>query len=417
MNLYRILRKRAQTRKPIRVGVIGAGKFGSMFLAQAHLMEGIQVVGVADIDVQRASNALRKTGWPRSSPKVARKSEEISDAAAKGQVALTDNNAALIEAELDVIIECTGVPEAAVINALLAIEAGCHVVMVTVEADVLLGPLLYQRAKQAGVVYSLAYGDQPALICELVDWARTCGFEVVAAGKGTKYLPFYRYSTPETVFEQYGFSPQQVKEGDYNARMYNSFLDGTKSAIEMAAIANATGLIPQVKGLGFHPIGVGELAQHLKPKSDGGLLSRSGTVEVVSSIKRNGEAVENDLRWGVYVTFRTNNEYVKQCFAEYGLYTDRSGWYASLHRTHHLIGLELGVSVASAALRHEPTGSSKEFVGDVPAVAKRNLVPGDVLDGEGGYTVYGNIVEAPQADDLQLRPTSHHRWRTFADDR
>ena len=332
MNLYRMLRERADAGKPVRVGLIGSGKFGSMFLAQARHTEGIQMVGVADIDLQRARDALRCTGWPQRSAKIARKSEEINDAAAQGRVGLTENSRALIGAELDVIVECTGIPEAGAAHALWAIEAGHHVVMVTVEADVLVGPLLRQRARRAGVVYSLAYGDQSALVCELIDWALTCGFELVAAGKGTKYLPEYHYSTPETVFGHYGFSRQQVKEGVYNARMYNSFLDGTKSAIEMAAIANATGLVPQAKGLGFHPVGVDALAQALKPKSDGGLLSHSGTVEVVSSLKRDGEPVANDLRWGVYVTFRADNEYVKQCFGEYGLRTDRSGWYASLHR-------------------------------------------------------------------------------------
>ena len=338
------------------------------------------------------------------SAKTVRKSEEINDAAAQGRVGLTENSRALIGAELDVIVECTGIPEVGAAHALWAIEAGHHVVMVTVEADVLVGPLLRQRARRAGVVYSLAYGDQPALVCELIDWALTCGFELVAAGKGTKYLPAYHYSTPETVFGHYGFSRQQVKEGVYNARMYNSFLDGTKSAIEMAAIANATGLVPQAKGLGFHPVGVDALAQALKPKSDGGLLSHSGTVEVVSSLKRDGEPVANDLRWGVYVTFRAGNEYVKQCFGEYGLRTDRSGWYASLHRTYHLIGLELGISIASVALRHEPTGSPKGLFADTPAVAKRNLVPGDVLDGEGGYTVFAKLMPARESLTLQTLP-------------
>ena len=404
MNLCRMLRERADAGKPIRVGLIGAGKFGSMFLAQACLTEGIQMVGVAELDLQRARNAFRRTGWPEGSAKTARKSQEINDAAAQGRVGLTEDSGALIGAELDVIVECTGVPEVGAAHALRSIEAGRHVVMVTVEADVLIGPLLHQRAKHAGVVYSLAYGDQPALVCELVDWALTCGFEVVAAGKGTKYLPEYHYSTPETVFGHYGFSQQQVKEGVYNATMFNSFLDGTKSAIEMAAIANATGLVPQASGLGFHPVGVDGLAQALKPESDGGLLSHSGTVEVVSSLKRDGEPVANDLRWGVYVTFRAGNEYVKECFSEYGLRTDRSGWYASLHRTHHLIGLELGISVASAALRHEPTGSPRGFVADTAAVAKRNLVPGDVLDGEGGYTVFAKLMPARESLTLRTLP-------------
>ena len=126
-------------------------------------------------------------------------------------------------------------------------------------SDALAGPLLVQRAREAGIVYSLAYGDQPALICEMVDWARAAGFEVIAAGKGTKYLPVYHEATPQTVWGHYGFTPEQVAAGDFNAQMFNSFLDGTKSAIEMAAVANATGLTPAPGGLAFPPCGVDDL--------------------------------------------------------------------------------------------------------------------------------------------------------------
>nr|WP_210435454.1 hypothetical protein [Saccharopolyspora sp. ASAGF58] len=145
-------------------------------------------------------------------------------------------------------------------HAVRAINAGRHVVMVNVEADCMVGPLLAERARKSGVVYSMAYGDQPALICELVDWARTVGFEVVAAGKGTKYLPEYHASTPDTVWDHYGFTPEQLDRGDFNPKMFNSFLDGTKSAIEMAAVANGTGLVPQDEGLFFPPCGVDDLA-------------------------------------------------------------------------------------------------------------------------------------------------------------
>ena len=220
------------------------------------------------------------------------------------------------------VVESTGSPGAATEHALWAIESGRHLVLVTVEADVLVGPLLSKRARQAGVVYSMAYGDQPALICELVDWARTCGFEVAAAGKGTKYLERYPYSTPDTVFQDYGFTAEQVRTGGFNAKMYNSFLDGTKSAIEMAAVANGTGLKPQRGGLRFPPVSIDRLADVLKPKSDGGILTHSGTVEVVASTNRDGSSLGQDLRWGVYVTFKAPSDYVRSCFGQYGLLQD-----------------------------------------------------------------------------------------------
>jgi predicted homoserine dehydrogenase-like protein len=271
--------------------------------------------------------------------------------------------------------------------------------MVNVEADALAGPLLARKAEEAGIVYSLAYGDQPALICEMVDWARACGFTVVAAGKGTKYLPAYHVSTPDTVWNHYGFTEQQLATGDFNAKMFNSFLDGTKSAIEMAAVANAVGLTPPSAGLAFPPCGADDLPRILKPRAAGGVLEEAGQVEVVSSLERDGRPVYRDLRWGVYVTLTTDNRYSARCFREYGVVTDDSGRYTALYRPAHLIGLELGISVASVALRREPTGAARDFRGDVAATAKRDLVPGDLLDGEGGFTVYGTLL--PARDSLR----------------
>lgn len=401
MNLYKALSRRADSQGPVRIGLIGAGKFGSMFLAQARRTRGFQVVGIADLTIERARDALVQTGWPEPQIKVAQSTGQINEAAAGGRIAITEDAESLIAADLDVVVECTGAVQAGTRHALAAIEAGRHVVMVTVEADALVGPVLRRRADRAGVVYSLAYGDQPALVCEMVDWARTCGFEVVAAGKGTKYLPQYHYATPETVFEHYGFSAEQIARGDLNAKMFNSFLDGTKSAIEMAAISNATGLIPQQEGLRFPPAGIDDLAEVLKPKSDGGCLTRSGTVEVVSCLNRDGSPVPRDLRWGVYVTVKASTDYVRQCFEQYGLLTDSSGWYAALYRPSHLVGLELGVSIASVVLHQEPTGAPNALVADVVACAKRDLSVGETLDGEGGQCIYGRLLSA--RDSLQRR--------------
>ncbi len=397
MNLHALLRERAIEGRPIRVGVIGAGKFGSMFLAQARATPGIHVMGVADLSVERARGALRETGWDEEQTSAG----SFAQALGSGTTHITDDAEALIAADgMDVVIEATGAPLVGVRHALLCSDHGRHVVMVNVEADALVGPLLARRAEQAGTVYSLAYGDQPAIICEMVDWARTAGFEVVCAGKGTKYLPEYHASTPETVWEHYGFTPEQAEDAGLNATMFNSFLDGTKSATEMAAVANATGLIPSPEGLGFPPAGAEDLAQVCRPRQAGGSLHHPGTVEVVSSLERDGSPVERDLRWGVFVTFRAATEYVARCFSEYGLTTDESGEYAAMYRPFHLIGLELGVSVAAAALQGHPTGAPKQFTADVAAVAKRDLTAGERLDGEGGYTVYGRLL--PARDSLSL---------------
>jgi predicted homoserine dehydrogenase-like protein len=238
----------------------------------------------------------------------------------------------------------------------------------------------------------------------MVDWARTCGFAVVAAGKGTKYLPAYHASTPDTVWDHYGLTPQAAAAAGMNPQMFNSFLDGTKSAIEMAAIANACGLGAPHDGLAFPPCGADDLQHVLRPTADGGVLAGRGVVEVVSSLGRDGSRVERDLRWGVYVVFEAPNDYAAACFAQYGLPTDQTGRFAALYRPYHLIGLELNVSIVNAVLRGEATGSSRDWRGDVVAVAKRDLKAGERLDGEGGFTVWGKLVPAARSAAMAALP-------------
>src|SRR6266850_3036117 len=383
MNLHHLLQQRAAAGRPVKVGLIGAGKFGSMFLNQVPTMSGLEVSVIADLDPQRARAACQKIGW--DARRVAR-----TRFVASGAELCADPG-------IEIVVEATGSPAAGIAHARAAIAAGRHIVMVNVEADVLAGPLLAEEARCRGVVYSLAYGDQPALTCELVDWARACGFAVAAAGKGTKYLPAYHRVTPEDVWGHYGLTPEEARAGGMNPQMFNSFLDGTKSAIEMAAIANATGLAVPADGLGFPPCGVDDLPHVLRGREAGGALEHDGMVEVVPCMERDGRPVFRDLRWGVYVTLKAPNEYARTCFKEYGLKTDASGWYAAMYKPYHLIGLELGISVLSAALRGEPTGQASGWRGDVVAVAKRALQAGETLDGEGGYTVWGKLVPAERS--------------------
>ncbi len=399
MNLMSKLAARVQAGRPVRVGLIGAGKFGSMFLSQVPSIPGLEVAVIADLDPERAREACRRVGW---------------DTARIARTWYADRGADACTADdVEVVIEATGAPSAGIVHALAAIEAGKSIVMVNVEADVLAGPLLAARAHARGVVYSMAYGDQPALVAEMVDWARAAGFAVMAAGKGTKYLPKFHQVTPDEVWPHYGLTPEQAAAAGMNPQMFNSFLDGTKSAIEMAAIANACGLEVPEDGLGFPPCGVDDLAQVLRPRTVGGCLEGKNMVEVVSSLERDGRPVSRDLRWGVYVVLEAPNDYAAACFRQYGLRTDDSGRYAAMYKPFHLIGLELSISVLNAALRGEPTGSSQSWRGDAVATAKRALKVGEMLDGEGGYTVWGKLIPAERSRALDALPIglAHVRLR------
>lgn len=391
MNLYSLLKERDAEDNPVRVALIGAGKFSTMFLAQARQMPGIHVLGIADIDIDRARHACLNTDW--RSEKI--DAPSLEQAYNDRHTFITDDAEALIEDEnVDVVIEATGDPAMGINHCLAAIDNQHHIIMVNVEADVVAGPLLAKKAQDAGLVYSLAWGDQPAIICEHVDWARACGFDVVCAGKGTRYHPDFHNSTPDSVWENYGWTQEVAERSGANPKMFNSFIDGTKSAIEMTAVCNATGLTPQPEGLNFPPASATDLAEICKPLSAGGKISHAGTTEVVSSLFRDMSPVPNHIQMGTYVVIEADNDYVRHCFEEYWMLPDRSHNYAAMFRPTHLIGLELGVSIASIAVRDEPTGYPKYFNSDVIATAKKELKAGEILDGEGGFTVWGKQLPA-----------------------
>ena len=391
MNLYSKLQQRAAQQQPIRVGLIGAGKFGSMYLAQAPRMPGVHLVAIADLSPDAARANLARVGWSADRAQASSAEQALRE----GSTWITDDWRALVQMpQLDIVVECTGNPIAAVEHILAAFEHGKHVVNVTVEADAFCGPLLARKAAQAGVVYSMAYGDQPAMICDLVDWARTCGFPVVAAGRGHKWLPHFAESTPETVWGYYGLTPEQAARGGLNPKMFNSFLDGSKPSIESTAVSNATGLAVPSNGLLYPPASVEDIPYVTRPRSEGGVLEQKGMVEVISSLETDGRQIPYDIRMGVWVTVEAETDYIKNCFEEYNAHTDPSGRYFTLYKRWHLIGLEVGMSVASVALRGEPTGVAQAWNADVVATAKRDLQPGDMLDGEGGYTVWGKLLPA-----------------------
>jgi predicted homoserine dehydrogenase-like protein len=387
--------------RPIRIGLIGAGKFGTMFLTQVRRTAGMHLVSLADLDVPRARSQLVSAGWDVAQFAAA----SLNDALKHRSTFVTDGADALIACpDIDVIVEATGDPKTGIGFALDAIAHGKHIVMVNVEADALAGPLLARKARAAGVIYSLAWGDQPALICEQVDWARACGFKVISAGKGTRYHPTYHRSNPDTVWEILDKYLKIDDRKSINPKMFNSFIDGTKSGIEMTAVCNATGLKPQTQGLGFPPASRFELADICKPKSEGGTLEMSGVTEVVSSVDRAEHDIPHHLAMGTFVVFEGESDYARRCFREYHLMPDTSGRYAALYRPTHMIGLELGISIASVALRGESTGAPVCFNSDVVATAKRDLKAGEMLDGEGGYCVWGKQAPAQASLDAGYLP-------------
>ena len=394
MSLHAKLQQRAAEGRPVRVGLIGAGKFGSMYLAQVPRTPGVHLVGIADLSPDAARANLARVGWAAERTQAPSLDAALRD----GHTHIGDDWRALVHhPAIDVIVECTGAPVAAVDHCLEAFAQHKHVVNVTVEADAFCGPLLARKAAEAGVVYSLAFGDQPALICDLVDWARTCGFPVVAAGRGHKWLPHFCESTPDTVWGHYGLTPEQAARGGLNPKMFNSFLDGSKPSIESTAVANATGLGVPSNGLLYPPASVADIPFVTRPRSEGGVLERKGMVEVISSLEADGRPIPYDIRMGVWVTVEAETEYVKNCFEEYNAHTDPTGRYFTLYKRWHLIGLEVGVSVASVALRGEPTGVATAWNADVVATAKRDLRAGELLDGEGGYTVWGKLLPAAKS--------------------
>ncbi len=388
MGLHRQLLQRQADGRPLRVGVIGAGKFGTMFLSQAVRLPGVHVVGIADLSPDMARSNLALAGWQ------AEQSAAVSLEAAgmSGTTHIGDDADALIaHPGVDIVVECTGNPVAAVDHLLATFAAGKHAISATVEADAVCGAVLASKARQAGVIYSMAYGDQPAMVCELVDWARTCGFSVAAAGRGHKWRPEYRFSTPDTVWDHWGVSREQAERGRLNPKMFNSFLDGSKPAIESTAIANACGLDVPSEGLLYPAGSIDDIPALMRPQGEGGVLEKAGMVEVINSLRPDGSAIDQDIRMGVWVCVEAVTDYQQACFNEYKVVTDASGRYMAMAKRWHLIGLELGLSVANVGLRGEATGTAAGFRADTVAVAKRDLAAGEILDGEGGYCVAGQL--------------------------
>ena len=373
---------------PIKIAFIGCGKFISMFLSQYNHLQKIEIDSIVDLNIDQAKKNCLKSGLSTLTV------EKIN---------FVNSLDKIIDRDIEIFIEATGNPVLGTVHASKIIKKNKHIILVNVEADVTCGKYLADLAKQHNVICSMAYGDQPSLIVEQVEWARLNGFFVTCAGKGTKYHPTFEYSTPDTVWDHYGLTKEKAEiESGMNPKMFNSFTCGDKSAIEMAAVSNATNLKCPEDGLTFPPVGVYDIAKKLIPRLEGGLIDYEGQVEVLSSIDRNKKDIPNDLRWGVYVVIKAQNSYVKNCFSDYGMVTDQSGTYSAIWRPYHYIGLELAQSIYSIALDAKATGYTKYYNADVASVAKKNLKRGEVLDGEGGFCARGRLVTSKISKEKKI---------------
>jgi len=374
----------------ISIAFIGCGKFISMFLSQYNQLKKIRIDTIIDLNIKQAKKNCLNSGLTK----------ETID-----QINFVNSIDEALDRDIEIFIEATGNPIVGTVHAVKIIKKKKNLILVNVEADVTCGKYLADLAKKNNVICSMAYGDQPSLIMEQIEWARLNGFSVVCAGKGTKYHPEFEYSTPDTVWGYYGLSKERAEiESGMNPKMFNSFLCGDKSAIEMCAVSNAANLKCPSNGLTFPPVGVYDIAKKLIPKDEGGLIDYEGQVEVISSIDLNKKDIPNDLRWGVYIVIKAQNQYVKNCFKDYGMVTDVSGNYSAIWRPYHYIGLELAQSIYSIALDQKATGQIVNYNADVAAYAKKDLKAGDRLDGEGGFCARGKLITSKKSKDEKILP-------------
>ena len=394
---YRILgalEARESVGRPIRVGLIGAGRFGTTVAAQVGQMAGMRFSLICDLNPESAMMAAR-AGTRGNMDRIVRATtrDSVADAVMRDQCVTTDDLTVALESPVDVIVEATGRPGIATRVAFDAIAAGKHVIMVTVEADVLLGAALAKRAREAGCVYSLADGDQPAVTVRMVQWARAAGYTVVAAGRGTKMFPSDPDGHPDEAFSRYGFDPEIVERRRFNPTMYNSFRDGSKAQLEMTALANATGLIPDRRGMHEPSSGWSDLPLHFRPRDEGGLLHSTGVVDLANAVASDGVSiVPRSIESGVWVVVTSDQPLLHEDLAFYGLPASPDKRYAAFWRPYHLCGIETPMSIAEAALFGTPTAAPIGApVADVITVAKRDLQAGEVLDGSGGALVRGQI--------------------------
>ncbi len=370
-SLAEALHQRQREGRPVRVGLIGAGQMGTDIVVQTALMEGIEVVAAADAIPENVAAACRIAGAGAREPLSAKGAAEVDRAVAQGRLAVAASFADICAAgNVDVVIDATGNPNVGTEVALATIAARKPIVMMNVEADVTIGPYLASKADEAGVVYTLGAGDEPSSTMELVDFVRGLGYPIVAAGKG-KNNPFRIDATPDHYAEE-------AKRRNMNPRMLVEFVDGSKTMVEMTALANATGLVPDIPGMHGPNAPRDTLHKVLCPREEGGVLHRKGVVDF---------SVAKGVAPGVFVVAEMRHPRLRERMNDLAL---GEGPYYTFYRPFHLTSLEVPLSAASAVLfgrghmRPRPVPTA-----EVGAVAKRDLAPGEVLDAIGEYGYRG----------------------------
>jgi predicted homoserine dehydrogenase-like protein len=378
----------------VEVAVIGTGVYGGHLAYHLSEGSGMKPTVLVDADLTKAVRTYERCGVDASHIVSTTDPAELSEALDQGARVATSDGLLAASSPVDVVIDATGDPEAAACHAWKSIGAGNDVVMVSVEVDATVGPLLSQYASGMGVAYSLAYGDEPAQVIELVDWARSSGFEVVAAGQGTE-LSFDKHGSHEDSLERYGVTDEFIRQNDPSPEMYNTFLDGTKVAIELCAAANATGLRADDGGMHMPVTDREGLLETLIPKSAGGALQRKGVIDAVTpSGYRNPSA---------FVITRVENPFTRRYLQNrYNILTSKDGEYQLFDRQFHL-PQETLMSVENVAHDSEPTGLVRSQTAEVIARAKRDLKVGETLKA-GADTIYGELVGADIAADAGWVP-------------
>ena len=405
--ISQLLAQREAESNPIRVGIVGTGKFGAGLVAQISQMKGMVTAAIADINARNARYAYTSSGADSQEIRTAETGDELEDAVGAGKPVIVEDGMALTDCEsIDVIVEATGLPEVGARHAFRALSNGKHVVMVNVEADVTVGPFLRRTADAAGAVYTMVDGDQPAVTWNIIEWARSLGLEIVAAGRGTVYYADDFEGTPETAAARFGFTEEHIERRTINLKMFNSFRDGTKAQVEMTALANAAGLEPDVRGMHEPSVNLEDIPVRFSLQEEGGLLSRHGVVELANSVGEDGVSMlPNPLKMGVFAVVRSEHPFTREDLAYNGCHVGGDGRNFLLYRPYHLVAVPAPLSIARAVLLNTSNGScAPTATAECITVAKRALRAGEELDGGGGYTVVGQCEKAPAARQQGLLP-------------
>lgn len=384
MELLGHLRKRQAEGRPIRVGLVGCGQEGSGMVHVTRQMAGLETFAIADLDLARPLHVLQTLGIPESSICVTDRIGAAEDALRRGHYVVTQDALLLPQLEsLDALVEATGVTEVGAQLAWQGIMHKKHVVMLNVETDVTVGLILSQMAEKMGCVYTASTGDEPGVCKQLYDFAVGLGFEVVCLGKG-KNNPIDFYATPESC-------RAEAESKHMNPKMLAAFKDGTKTMVELAAIANATGLTPDVPGAHGAKVDVPDLHKVLVPQEDGGILSRRGCVEY--SVGK--------VAPGVFAIISTPDAHIR---ADLKFYAMGDGPYYTLYRPFHLCSIETPQAIAEAVIYGEAVLKPQRMVAELVSVAKRDLKAGQKVDGIGGYDFFSRIYSAEDARALHGMP-------------